>query len=204
MTLKVAVVDDHDIFRQSLALLLSYKSAHSVVGDFASIDALLTHSWQQEPDCVILDYHLAEQNSLQALSSVRARWPRIKVVFLTGSCSLGVLRQLSASGAEGILHKRDDADNILGALNQIDVGLQDGEPIVSPRVSEQIGAMDCGFTLKELDVLHHLLQGLTPNDVAEKLDVSRRTVEKHKENMMRKSNFHSLAQLLELGHRLEV
>jgi DNA-binding NarL/FixJ family response regulator len=204
MTLNVAVVDDHDIFRQSLALLLSYKSTHRVVGDFASIDALLNHTWQQEPDCALLDYHLAEQNSLQALSSIRERWPSIKVVFLTGSCSLNVLRQLAASGAEAIVHKRDDAAIILEALNHVDAGLIDGEPYVSVQVSQQIQAMDCGFTLKELEVLHHLLRGLTPNDISDLTGVSRRTVEKHKENMMRKSNFHSMAQLLELGHRLEV
>jgi DNA-binding NarL/FixJ family response regulator len=198
--MKIAVVDDHDIFRQSLALLLNYKSHHEVIGDFASIEALLAHPWQDTPDCVVLDYHLPEQNSLQALVQIQAKWPGVKVAFLTGTSSVGVLQQLLASQAQGILHKRDDAPNIIALLTR----LEGEERVVSLPIMEQIKALDCGFTSKELEVLHFLLLGLTPADIGDQLGVSKRTVEKHKENMMRKAEFHSLAQLLELGHRLEI
>lgn len=195
--MKIAIVDDHDIFRQSLALLLKHRSGHEVIGDFGSPDALLRQA-VDPPDCLLLDYHLPDQSSLQALQRVKRRWPTLRVVFLTGTGSATVLQQLLASEADGVLHKSDSADTILALLQR----LSKGERVVSPQVQAQIDAVDFSFTAKEFAVLHGLLQGLTPDQIADRLAISRRTVEKHKENMMRKASVRNLGQLLELGHRL--
>lgn len=198
--MKVAIVDDHDIFRQSLALLLNHNGAHHVLGDFANPDALFSASLANAPDCVLLDYHMPEVDPLLALRRLQQKWPEVKVVFLTGTGSGAVLRQLLESPAQGVLHKRDSAEVILNLL----ACLARGERVVSPQVQPQIDALEHGFTAKELEVLQGLLRGLTPAQIAEQLFLSKRTVEKHKENMMRKANLHNLAQLLELGHRLEM
>lgn len=198
--MKVAIVDDHDIFRQSLALLLNHNKTHQVLGDFANPDALLSASLANAPDCVLLDYHMPEVDPLLALRRLQQKWPEVKVVFLTGTGSGAVLRQLLESPAQGVLHKRDSAEVVLNLL----ACLARGERVVSPQVQPQIDALEHGFTAKELEVLQGLLRGLTPAQIAEQLFLSKRTVEKHKENMMRKANLHNLAQLLELGHRLEM
>lgn len=198
--MKVAIVDDHDIFRQSLALLLNHNRAHQVLGDFADPDALLSAPLASAPDCVLLDYHMPEVDPLLALRRLQQKWPEVKVVFLTGTGSGAVLRQLLESSAQGVLHKRDSAEVVLNLL----ACLARGERVVSPQVQPQIDTLEHGFTAKELEVLQGLLRGLTPAQIAEQLFLSKRTVEKHKENMMRKANLHNLAQLLELGHRLEM
>lgn len=198
--MKVAIVDDHDIFRQSLALLLNQAAGHRVLGDFANPETLLGAPLAESPDCILLDYHMPEVDPIQALRRLRQRWPATKVVFLTGTGSGAVLRQLLESPVQGLLHKRDSAEVILELLAR----LERGERVVSPQVQPQIDALDPGFTAKELEVLQGLLRGLTPVQIAEQLYLSKRTVEKHKENMMRKADLHNLAQLLELGHRLEM
>jgi len=198
--MKVAIVDDHDIFRQSLALLLNHTGAHQVLGDFANPNALLSAPLANAPDCVLLDYHMPEVDPLRALLRLQQKWPNVKVVFLTGTASGAVLRQLFESQAHGLLHKRDSAETILDLLNRLDRG----ERVVSPQVQPQIDVLDHCFTAKELEVLQGLLRGLTPAQIADQLHLSKRTVEKHKENMMRKADLHNLAQLLELGHRLEM
>jgi DNA-binding NarL/FixJ family response regulator len=197
--MKVAIVDDHDIFRQSLALLLSHTGGHQMLGDFASPEVLLSAPLAA-PDCVLLDYHMPEVDPLLALRRLQQKWPDVKVVFLTGTGSGAVLRQLLESPARGLLHKRDSAETILALLAR----LEQGERVVSPQVQPQIDALNHGFTTKELEVLQGLLRGLTPAQIAEQLFLSKRTVEKHKENMMRKAELHNLAQLLELGHRLDM
>jgi DNA-binding NarL/FixJ family response regulator len=196
--MKVAIVDDHDIFRQSLALLLSHRGDHRVLGDFDSPEALLESQDLETPDCILLDYHMPEVNPLQALRRLQQRWPQVRVVFLTGTGSGAVLSQLLDSPAQGLLHKRDSAEVILESLER----LAQGERVISAQVQPEIEAVEFDFTAKELEVLQCLLRGLTPAQIAEQLFLSKRTVEKHKENMMRKAGLHNLAQLLELGHRL--
>lgn len=193
------IVDDHDIFRQSLALLLNQKSDHQVLGTFSSAEPLL--SWEGvPPEAILLDYHIPQQNAWQVLEQLQRQWPVVRVVFLTGTGSVAVLRQIVASSAAGVLHKRDSAERILALLAQV----EQGQKVVSPEIIEQIDAVECGFTSRELEVLSCLLQGRTAEEIAASLHISRRTVEKHKENMMRKANLHNLAQLIELGHRLEL
>lgn len=197
--MNLVIVDDHDIFRQSLSLLLNHRGGHEVLGTFASVEALLT--WAGEPpEVILLDYHIPEQNAWQALAQLQERWPGVAVVFLTGTASVAVLRQIVASSAAGVLHKRDSPETILAMLGQVSAGRRS----VSAEICRQIDDADCGFTGRELEVLSCLMQGRSAEEIAESLHISRRTVEKHKENMMRKAELHNLAQLIELGHRLEL
>ena len=197
--MNLVIVDDHDIFRQSLALLLGQKGDHQVLQTFASAGALL--SWTGvPPDAVLLDYHIPQQNAWQVLEQLQRHWPAVRVVFLTGTGSVAVLRQIAASSAAGVLHKRDSAETILELLAQIEAG----HKVVSPEIRQQLDEAECGFTARELEILSCLLQGRTADEIAISLHISRRTVEKHKENMMRKAELHNLAQLIELGHRLEL
>lgn len=197
--MNLVIVDDHDIFRQSLALLLNQKGQYQVLDTFSSAEPLM--SWDGvPPDVVLLDYHIPQQNAWQVLEQLQRQWPAVRVVFLTGTGSVAVLRQIVASSAAGVLHKRDSAARILELLAQIG----QGQKVVSPEIIQQIDEVDCGFTSRELEVLSCLLQGHTAEEIAANLHISRRTVEKHKENMMRKAGLHNLAQLIELGHRLEL
>lgn len=198
--MKIAIVDDHDIFRQSLALLLQHAAGHQVLGDFSGPGALLGAPDMPAPDCVLLDYHMPEADPLAALHELQRRWPGVRVVFLTGTGSGAVLRQLSDSAAQGLLHKRDSATTILDLLARV----EGGERVISPQVQPQLETLEHGFTTKELEVLQGLLRGMTPAQIADQLHLSKRTVEKHKENMMRKAGLHNLAQLLEFAHRLEM
>lgn len=196
--MKLVIVDDHDIFRQSLALLLNHTGVHQVVGAFSSAEALFAMA--EPPDCVLLDYHMPQQNALQVIAHLHQTWPQMPVVFLTGTSSAAVLRQIAASHAAGVLHKRDSAETILALLDKV----AQGERVVSQEVEAQLAEVECGFTGRELEILTCLMQGWTADRTADSLHISRRTVEKHKENMMRKADVSNLAQLIELGHKLEL
>lgn len=197
--MNLVIVDDHDIFRQSLALLLTQKGGHQILATFASAEPLF--GWEaMPPEAVLLDYHIPEQNTWQVLERLQRQWPAVPVAFLTGTGSVAVLRQIVASSAAGVLHKRDSADRILQLLAQI----EQGQKVVSPEITQQIEEVEYDFTSRELEVLSCLLRGRTAEEIATNLHISRRTVEKHKENMMRKAELHNLAQLIELGHRLEL
>jgi DNA-binding NarL/FixJ family response regulator len=197
---KIMIVDDHDIFRQSLAMLLTQASPHTVMAHYASMDQLFADGNHHQPDCLLLDYHMPGETPIAALTRIASRWPAAFVVFLTGTRSVAVLKRIAASSVHGVAHKQDSAEAIVAMLNQLQVG----EILISRSIQQQIEALEFGFSAKEFDVLYLLVQGKSPAQIADSLGLSQRTIEKHQENMMRKSDLNSVTQLIELGHRLEI
>lgn len=196
--MRIIIVDDHDIFRQSLAMLLNHAADHEVLAHYGSISQLLAHREQVDPDCVILDYHMSGEAPLLAISTIAKRWPSAFIVFLTGTRSIAIVKRITESPVHGVFHKHDSAECILAKLSE----LVPGERVISPGIAQQIESLEFGFTNKEFDVLLLLTQGQTPSQIADRLCVSKRTIEKHKENMMRKAELTNMAQLIDLGHRL--
>ncbi len=196
--MKLLIVDDHDIFRQSLAMLLGAQDAITVLGHFSSITTLLDYSADETVDMVLMDYHIPNEDPVQALGNVQARWPSAAVVFLTGTQSAAVLKRVWDSGANGVLHKNESAEAIVGLLSNILAG----ERVVSESILKIIKNASFDLTPKEFDILAQLTLGKTPAEIAQMLCLSKRTVEKHKENIMRKTEVTNVAQLMELGHRL--
>lgn len=200
--MRMVIVDDHDIFRQSLTMLLSQKAGHEVVAHYESITQLLAQGDYTDADlqCILLDYHMPGEAPLAALNAITRRWPSSLIVFLTGTRSVAILRRIIASPVHGVFHKQDGAAYIMNMLDQ----LHSGGCVISSHIAQQLESVEYGFTEKEFDVLFLLTQGRTPSQIADDLCVSKRTIEKHKENMMRKADFTCAAQLIELGHRLSL
>jgi DNA-binding NarL/FixJ family response regulator len=197
---KIMIVDDHDIFRQSLAMLLTQTSSHQVLAHYASMDQLFSDTNQDQPDCLLLDYHMPGETPIAALTRIASRWPAAYIVFLTGTRSVAVLKRIAASSVQGVAHKQDSAEAIVAMLDQLRLG----QILISSSIKQQIEALEFGFSAKEFDVLYLLVQGKSPAQIADSLDLSQRTIEKHQENMMRKSGLNSVTQLIDLGHRLEI
>lgn len=192
------IVDDHDIFRQSLALLLGQQDGFDVVGHFNSLSHLFEQRGNPDVDCIMLDYHLPDENPLTALTKIKRQWPNTHIVFLTGTRSGAILKRIMESPVQGVLHKSDDSAEIVKILQTLSPSSQ----LRSVTIEEALDDVDYGLTSKEFDILVLLTQGQTPAEIADTLCLSKRTIEKHKENIMRKTEVHNLAQLIELGHRL--
>ncbi len=196
--MKLMIVDDHDIFRQSLAMLLGQQPEFSIEAHFSSVAALLASDVESAVDVVLLDYHLPDEDPISTLGAIQKRWRGTKVVFLTGARAPAVLQRIVQSGVAGVLHKNDSAESIVELLSK----LSENVCCLSPFVEAELASIDFDLTTKEFDVLALITRGYTPTQIADTLHVSKRTVEKHKENIMRKLDVHNLAQLIELGNRL--
>lgn len=196
--MNILIADDHDIFRQSLALLLESRSIHKIVGHVASFTELHDQVINLAPDCILLDYHMPGGDPMKISDSLRRSRPDIKIIMLTGAQSPAIVRQLTAHTFDGVLHKRDDAEVILTGIERIAAGGR----YLSPSVSNMAAEITVDLTQREIQVLSQFMQGKAPNSIAEALNISVRTVEKHKENMMKKLEVTSSIQLVEAGHRL--
>lgn len=196
--MNILIADDHDIFRQSLAFLLENRSTHKVVGHVATFADIIQRVADLEPDCILLDYHMPGGDPLEIVEQLKRVNDGVKIIMLTGAQSGAILKQLSQNLFEGVLHKRDDAETILQAIDRVDCG----DRFVSESVSSMIADVAVELTQREVQVLTLFMKGLSPSSIADNLNISTRTVEKHKENMMRKLDLSTTVQLVEAGHRI--
>lgn len=192
---RIAIADDHAIFRQGLKLLLQSQANYQVVAEVASLDQVLPTLQTQDVDLLILDYHMPGGESSAVLAYCKQRYPELKIVALTGANSGVIFKQLRDAKADAVLQKEGSAEALLNCLQQVLTGRHQNT-LLSEEVEEQIAAADTDLTPRELQILALIYQGLATSEIAEQLSLSAKTVDKHRENLMRKLEVNNVVQLI--------
>ncbi len=192
---RIAIADDHAIFRQGLKLLLQSQANYQVVAEVAGLDQVLPTLQTQEVDLLILDYHMPGGESSAVLTYCKQRYPELKIIALTGANSGVIFKQLRDAKADAVLQKEGSAEALLNCLQQVLTGRHQNT-LLSEEVEEQIAAADTDLTPRELQILALIYQGLATSEIAEQLSLSAKTVDKHRENLMRKLEVNNVVQLI--------
>lgn len=197
--IRILLVDDHALFRQGLKFLLHSQVGYQVVAELGSLDQVLPCLQEQNFDLMILDYHMPGGESSAVLAYCKQRYPDMKVLALTGANSGIVFKQMRDAKADAVMQKEASPDELLVCLQQI---LLEHSPqtIVSAAVQQQIDASETDLTPRELQILALIYQGHPTTEIAEQLSLSAKTVDKHRENLMRKLNVNNVVQLI---HRVQ-
>ncbi len=198
--LKIAIVDDHALFRSALALLLEHQSGCEVIAELDTLDAIHSTLACNTLDIIFLDYHLPQGDALATAQKIKENHHNSKVVFLTGAQSSYILEQLIDSQADGILHKEIRPEELQQALETI----YNGGKAISKDVLSKISGSPALFSGREFQLFQLLAKGLSSKQAADILNISSRTVEKHRENLFKKGNVSNLAQLIELGYKWKI
>lgn len=189
---RVVLADDHVVFRDGLKLMLSTLPELEIVAELADLESLKSTVQTLDPDLLVLDYHMPGGDSGATLAWLRQRYPSLKLVMLTGAQSPLVLRQLVELGADGVLLKQGSGSEIVSALRQVLAG----QRVVVPAVQALLAEGDVGLTPRELQIIQLVCDGLSNTVIAERLKLSPKTVDKHRENLMRKLEVSNVAQLI--------
>ena len=204
MSVKVLLADDHPIVRQGLRNLLETEAKFNVVGE--AEDGLQTVQLAEtlKPDVVIVDIMMPRLNGLEAIHQITSRLPHTHCIVLSMQSADPYIVQALRSGASGYVLKDSAPDEVIGAIQQV----LSGKRYLSPQISEKLidlfvekietGRLDPYQTLssREREILQLTAEGLTNNDMAEKLSISPRTVEQHRQNMMNKMGFKNSTELI--------
>mgnify|MGYP001942447461 CR=1 FL=1 len=188
----IVLADDHVIFREGLNLLLSNQADITISGQFSDLKALKSHIQKCQPDIIILDYHLPEGDTLATINYIKSRYPDIKIIMLTGSHSPVILQKLVASKADAVTLKEGSAVQMLETIGSV----CEGERVVSEFVSSLLETLPSNLTNREFQVLTQIGLGLNNKDISEVLSISHKTVDKHRENIMKKLKVNSAVQLI--------
>ncbi len=198
--MNIVLADDHVIFREGLSLLLSNQPDIHVSAQFSDVKTLTSQVQQYQPDVIILDYHLPEGDTLAAIGYLKTRFPRIKIIMLTGSHNPAILQKLVASKADGVTLKEGSAQQMLETIKRV----CDGDRVVSEFVNELLDTQPSNLTNREFQVLTQIALSLSNKEIGEVLSISPKTVDKHRENIMKKLQVNSAVQLITVANQMGI
>jgi two-component system, NarL family, response regulator LiaR len=204
--MRVAIADDHPLFRDGLRSLLEARGIE-VVGEARNGREALEEARREHPDVILMDLSMPELNGLAATRLISAELPEVKVVILTASEDDADLFEAIKSGAQGYLFKNLDSDEFFRLLD----GVARGEPALTPGLARKLlgefarpapaprtaAEAPVALTDREREVLDLLVQGITSNrELAERLVVSENTVKYHLRNILDKLHLQNRAQVV--------
>lgn len=197
MTRNVYLVDDDDAVRGSLHSLLSLRPDF-VIRNFRSGDLFLAQLGEVEPGVVLLDFHMPGTNGLDVLRTIAgAGAPKLVTVMLTGEGNIELAVQSMKAGAHDFLEKPYKAQTLLATLDEAFARIEH-ESAAASQAAEAKAKIDA-LSPRERDVLAGLISGGANKVIAHELDISHRTVEIYRANMMTKLGVRSLSEALRIA-----
>lgn len=210
MTIRLLLVDDHAVVRSGLKMLLSGQKEMEIVGEAASAAEALAETERVHPTVILMDIGLPDKTGIEATRAIKIKFPDVKIVALTIHEDEEYFFQMLNAGASGYVPKRAAPEELITAIN----AAANGEVYLYPslakllvrdflsaeRPAEEKINLD-GLTEREHEVLTHLAEGARNDEIGAALVISPKTVERHRENIMRKLNLHSRSDLVRYAIR---
>lgn len=197
----IIIADDHPVFRLGLAHIINRSVEFAVIAEAENAKALLDQLHSLTCHILILDIKMpGNQDGMAALRTIKTSYPHIKVLIMSQMCSVDLVNEAMALGADGYVSKNDIADLILPYLKIIDKG----EKALSSRIQSMMMGVQSGMveklTPRETVILRLSVQGLRRNDIARRLNISSSTVNFHRRNIKEKLQTNSLAGMIRIAY----
>lgn len=180
---RVVVVDDHALVREGISAVLERLGGVDVVGATGLGASGLRMIETLQPDVVLLDLGLPDQSGIEVAQRVRASWPDVAVVVITGYSVRNNSALLAQIGVRAVVHKSASSEQILHAIRAAATGRTLSK---SPRVEPAGAALADPLTVREIEVLSLVAAGLRNAEISVELHVSVNTVEFHMRNLLGK------------------
>jgi DNA-binding NarL/FixJ family response regulator len=207
MTVSVLLVDDHNIFAQTLAAALGAMDGFSVAGVAKTGAEALELAATASPDVALVDLGLPDFGGVELARRLRAANPDTRIVVLTGSLELTFFSEAMEAGASGYLTKESSLDDVIDAIT----AAHEGRVVVPASVMERLlaaKAPDTGLgadlTPRELEVLSLMGRGYDAKQVAATLGISWHTSRSYTKNILLKLDAHSALQAVSVATRLGI
>ncbi len=193
-TARVLIVDDHQMFREGIRRRLEEEPDIEVVGEAGSAEEALELVEKTSPSIILLDIRLPNMSGIEAARILRRKRPNLKIVLLTGYDFDQYVRAAARAGIQGYLLKDSPQEALVAALRDVLAGGTVLSPNIASKVIQNFAEGPGGsrrrptsdLTLREIEILEMLYQGLRNAEIAERLSISPRTVEAHVGNIISK------------------
>ena len=181
---RILVVDDHAIFREGVRMLLERDAQVSVIAEAADAQEALASAEREQPDIILLDVDLAGFDALELVELLQAAATEARIILLTGLQGAELQARALRLGVRGFVQKEQSAELLLKAIRKVRAGelwfdrsaLGTAMTRLLRGESEEGAAATPGLTRRELEIVRLIGEGLTNDEIAERLDISEKTV----------------------------
>lgn len=208
--MRILLVDDHEVVRTGLRMLLQDKPDMTIAGEASTGEEAIALTRELQPDVVVMDLTLPDLSGIDVTRIIKEELPQVAIVALTIHEDQQYFFEMLKAGASGYVPKRAAPEDLISAIR----AAFQGEVFIFPSLARNLveeflqrssdesqrEVLD-NLTQREGEVLGYLAQGLTNEEIAEKLVISKHTVARHRENLMRKLNLHSRGDLVRYAVR---
>ncbi len=201
----VLLAEDHMIVREGLKRLLETEPDFEVVGEATNGRQAVAMTRKLQPAVVIMDISMPQLNGLEATRQIRQAFPAVKVLILSAHSDDAYVEKVKALGASGYLIKQTSADFLCEAIREANKGNTFFSPSLAKRsekrVQQSLGrkglpkANAARLSSREIEVLQMIAEGSANKQMAAELGINIKTIEKHREHLMRKLDIHDTAGL---------
>jgi DNA-binding NarL/FixJ family response regulator len=182
--IRILSVEDHPVFRQGLAAIVSAERDMLLVGQASNAVDAVAEFRRHRPDITLMDLRLPGTDGTDALIAIRGEFPQARIIMLTTSDGDGDIQRAMRAGASGYILKSMHMDELLSVIRSVHAGRRHISPEVAARLAEHLG--DDDLTARELDVLRLIRDGHRNKQIADQLAISENTVNFHIKNLVDK------------------
>lgn len=207
--MKILLADNHKLFSEGLRVLLEKQPHMEIVGQATNGREAVRLCLELSPDLVVMDVGMPELNGIEATRQIKAEMPAVKVLAVSMHAERQYVAGMLSAGASGYVLK----DGAFSELNEavrivtrggrylspsiVDIVVEDYAQRLSPALSSAIEKL----SIREREVLQMIAEGHSTGDIAAKLNISRKTVETHRKNLMLKLEIDNTAELTKFAVR---
>lgn len=206
-SIRVLVVDDHAIVREGICALLARREDMQVVGEAADGERAIDAVTRLDPDVVLMDIAMPRMNGLEATREIHARFPSTRILVLTQHDNKEYILPLLHAGAVGYVTKDVRATELVEAIRTVHEKGGYLQPSISPAIVNAIATSPISanehtdLTDREIEIVRLIAEGLNNREIAERLNISVKTVDTHRGNILEKLNVHNTAELIKYAIR---
>lgn len=210
--IKLSIIDDHQIVIDGLKILLFQAKDIEITGTFPDGESFLSNLKNDHPDIILLDLLLPGKNGLEVLKELKAKNSKIKVLIFTGNSPEDMLIDAIDNGALGVLPKNASQDDLINAIKKV----ANGEAYFHESIAQviinnyakksrkNIERAQSGvekLSEREIEVIKLFAEGFTYKEIAMKLNISKHTVESHKNNILSKLELKTIIDIVKFAIR---
>src|ERR1700722_15276279 len=213
-TLRILIADDHDLMRRGVKALLQSRAGWEVCGEAHTGREAVSKAEELKPDVVILDISMPDLNGVDAAKRIRKVAPATEILILSVHYSDQLIREIVEAGVRGYIVKSDSDRDLVIAVET----LAKHKPFFTPRATEVILSNFNGtggrvevpetvherLTSREREIVQLLAEGKSSKEVANSLNISVKTAETHRANIMRKLQLHTVSELVRYAVRNQI